>query len=96
MPVMLMVLQLVSIQAGAVTITLSGGSQQLLMGLAFVLGYFASQARELLDGISKLALLQGDQSNIASEQRGSDHEDCQPRSIQALVRLTELSANHRG
>lgn len=59
----LMVLGSVSLQMGTVTVTLWGASQQLLMGLAFVLGYFANRARELLHRISSLSFLQGDEGS---------------------------------
>lgn len=70
----LMVLESVSLQMGTVTVTLSGASQQLIIGLAFVLGYFANRARELLHSISRFSFLQGEQNSKAQEQRRSDHK----------------------
>lgn len=56
-PMVLVVLQSVSIQIGTVTLALAEANQGLVIGLAFVLGYFSSTARKLLRGISGLTFL---------------------------------------
>lgn len=71
--VVLVVARSISIQTGTITLSLSEASRELLIALAFVLGFFARRARKLLYNISHLTFLQREESREAEEQRRNDH-----------------------